>query len=47
MYNIIQSKYRYIFLICILGILVNLFINSTKIIEGNKNKKKIKKMQEK
>jgi hypothetical protein len=35
MYNIIESKYRYIFLICILGILISLFIKSTKIVEGN------------
>ena len=39
MYNIIQSKYRYIFLICILCILISLFINSTKIVEGAKGRK--------
>jgi hypothetical protein len=42
MYNIIQSKYRYIFLICILCILINLFINSTKIIEGARGGKPAK-----
>jgi len=55
MYNIIQSKYRYIFLICILGILISLFINSTKVVEGywyetpaqrEKRKKKEKKEKE-
>ncbi len=34
MYNIIESKYRYIFLICIIGIVLFLFINSGSIVEG-------------
>ena len=42
MYNIIQSKYRYVFLICILCILVGLFMRSTKIIEGKSSMKKKK-----
>jgi len=36
MYNIIDSKYRGIFLICILGILLFLFINSGAVVEGYK-----------
>jgi len=40
MYNIIESKYRYIFLICIIGILLFLFINSGSIVEGLSAKQK-------
>jgi len=40
MYNIIESKYRYIFLICIIGILLFLFINSGSIVEGMSKKQK-------
>lgn len=40
MYNIIESKYRYIFLICIIGILLFLFINSGSIVEGMTKKQK-------
>jgi hypothetical protein len=40
MYNIIESKYRYIFLICIIGIVLFLFINSGSIIEGLTAKQK-------
>jgi hypothetical protein len=40
MYNIIESKYRYIFLICIIGILLFLFINSGAIVEGLSAKQK-------
>jgi len=36
MYNIIDSKYRGIFLICIIGILLFLFINSGAVVEGYK-----------
>ena len=39
MYNIIQSKYKYIFLFCILTILISLFMNSTKVVEGAKGRK--------
>jgi hypothetical protein len=39
MYNIIESKYRYIFLICIIGILLFLFINSGAVVEGFSFKK--------
>ena len=40
MYNIIESKYRYIFLICIIGIVIFLFINSGSIVEGMTKKQK-------
>jgi hypothetical protein len=40
MYNIIESKYRYIFLICIIGILLFLFINSGSIVEGMTKRQK-------
>jgi hypothetical protein len=40
MYNIIESKYRYIFLICIIGILLFLFINSGSIVEGMSKRQK-------
>lgn len=48
MYNIIESKYRYIFLICIIGIVLFLFINSGSIVEGltaKQKKAKAKKAQ--
>ena len=44
MYNIIESKYRYIFLICIIGILLFLFINSGVVVEGFSFKKTFKKV---
>jgi hypothetical protein len=40
MYNIIESKYRYIFLICIIGVLLFLFINSGSVVEGLSKKQK-------
>ena len=45
MYNIIESKYRYIFLICIIGIVLFLFINSGAVVEGLTAKQKREKVK--